>query len=179
MKLSQYAVKVLAAAATLNHYEADSYRAADSLVRPFERLQSLRKSAEELKPVALYDEVAARKLEELQKKIQHNESVASRLEAVCGKLGMTDDFSLRALYQRKAALLEDSKWADLYHNQDIRPYQDAATRMGVEYGTVLQHPEVARLKAVRDAKIAANDKEIIELNQKIDALEGILRNFKW
>lgn len=179
MRLSQYAAKVLAAAATQNHYESDSYRASDALVRPFERLQAQRKQAEDLRAKAAYDESTKSRMDELLRKSQHNEAVASRLESVCGELGMTDDFSLHALYQRKSELTENSKWTDLYHSQDIQPYRDAATRMGIEYGTVLQHPKVAELTAQRDAKIAANNKETSELNQKIDAIESVLRDFKW
>lgn len=179
MRLPEYARQILRAANSQNVWAADFDKANDSLIRPFERMEAQKKAAEELKPVAVYDQAAASKLEELQKKIQHNEAVASRLESVCSELGMTNDFSLRELYQRKSELIEDSRWTDVYHSQDIQPYREAASRMGLEFGTVLQHPKVAELTAQRDAKIAANDKETIELKQKIDAIESVLRDFKW
>ncbi|VVB62798.1 Uncharacterised protein [uncultured archaeon] len=106
-----------------------------------------------MKPVAVYDQAVASKLEELQKKIQHNEPVAPRLESVCSELGMTDDFSLRVLYQRKSEMIENSRWIDMYYGQDIQLYQDAATLMGVEFGTVLKHPKVTELTAQRDSRL--------------------------
>jgi hypothetical protein len=174
MRLSEYVGQVLAGAR--QGWAADEARAGDPLVQAFVRVEKQRAEVESLRPASVYDEGAKSKLDVLSKKIENNARVLARLDDACSQLGV---FNLGSLKQRTMELREEARRLEINHEMDLEPFLTAERTLGLNTKMYLQNPRVIKMTEERDAKRAAIQKEVASINEKIDCLEAILRDFKW
>lgn len=174
MRLSEYVGQVLAG--SRQGWSSEESKASDALVQAYVRVEKQRAEVESHRPASVYDEGAKAKLEELEKKIENNIQVLARLNDACYLLGV---LSLGALGQRKQELKEEARFLEINYETDIEPFFRAELALGLNTRMYLQNPQVKKMIEERDAKRTAIQKEIASINEKIDFLEAILRDFKW
>ncbi|MGD0952970.1 MAG: hypothetical protein ABR985_11365, partial [Methanotrichaceae archaeon] len=161
-------------------WSSEESKASDALVQAFVRVEKQRTEADSLRPVAVYDPAVASKLEELERKIESNMQVLSRLETTCTQLGMNDSFSITGLKQRTMELREEARYLQVNYSQDLDPYLQLEAGLGASAaGLHKQHPKVIEMTSTMDAKRAAIQKKVASINEKIDCLEAILIDFRW
>jgi hypothetical protein len=173
--LRSFATKVLAA--EKSGWASDRAASWDDLIKPFKTFFAQKDALKKLQYEAVADPSLQPKIAELGSKIAYNQDVLDRLEHACDTLKL-EKFSLRHLYQQRQNLTEQIKMLDLEYHEAIRPYFNAASKFG--------DPQLAHHNPkVIEAKLNVADKSkplrvvCEEVAQKIDCLEGILKDFKY
>jgi len=176
--LSQYAQDVLQRVSHLNTWASDKFLARDELVRPFGRLNSDKAELQKLKHDVVFEPGLKPKMEQLEAKIASNEHTLNLLEKECAAQGMTDRFCLQALREKLRFLSEQIEFENGHYNDRIRPYREAASKLG-DSRLADSNPTVIAAKQEYDSRCDNLRKEYGRVSDNIECLQNILRSFKW